>query len=91
MSSPPVSISPIRAALDDFPEDRPLVLRLAVCDETFRAICEDYTLATGRLAELRSGAAGADPDELADYVALVAELGAELQGFVRTAQRTPEG
>lgn len=87
MSSPPVATSQLRAALDRFPEDRPLLLRLAMADEAFRNVCEDYALASERLTTLRSVATLTDPAELTDYVTLVAELEAEMRTLLDIARR----
>jgi hypothetical protein len=87
LSSPPVATSKLKAALDHFPDDRPFLLRLAMADEAFRSVCEDYKLACRRLAALRSAEMHADPAELSDYVTLVAELEAEMTGLLETARR----
>ena len=78
----------LKPALDRFPGDRPLLLRLFVADEAFRAVCEDYALALDRLAAFRVAPQFGDAAALKDYETLVSELEAELSALVTRARTT---
>ena len=62
-----------------FPHHAPLIRGLAVADETFWSICEDYGLARTTLAKLQKAARGEqNAVKIAEYSALVADLEREI-------------
>lgn len=70
-----VGIAPV---LLRFPQWRTRICRLALRDEDFRALCEDYGIARKALANFE--AAGGDPPraEVGEYRQLIDELEGEL-------------
>ena len=66
--------------VERFPDQQARILRLALRDEGFRALCEEYDLARksyGRLQVSPERAA-----EVAEYRAVIAELEEEIRGFL---------
>lgn len=70
-----------------FPEKAALVRRLALRDEGFRGLCEDYALAKQSLAGFEARKDAAVRPEIADYRTVIGELEDEIAGFVSAAAR----
>ncbi len=70
--------------VERFPDQQSRILRLALSDGGFRALCEEYDLARqsyGRLQVTPERAA-----EVAEYRAVIAELEDEIRGFLGSGQ-----
>lgn len=72
--------------IERFPGDGALIRRLALKDEAFRGICEDYVLACASLSwfEARSGAK--ERPEVADYRSVIAGLEEEVAQLLQQAR-----
>jgi len=69
-----------------FPDSAALIRRLAIVDERFSSICEDYALAAATLAALRKPAKEKqDASKVAEYTMLVADLEREMSEAIRNA------
>jgi hypothetical protein len=73
----------LREAIERFPDKAPALRRLALRDQTFRSLCEDYGLAHASLAGFQARTDAADRPEIADYRALIAELETEIERSLR--------
>ena len=60
---------------------------LVLSDPPFRGICEEYALAQQSLARFEGRADAAERPEVGDYRRLIAELEAEIGGFLQAAAR----
>lgn len=79
MTDPEGSRLDLTQVLELFPDHAARIRRLAVVDETFSSICEDYALAKATLAHLEAfEATDQRAAEIADYRDLVADLEREI-------------
>jgi hypothetical protein len=86
MTDPKGSRLDLKQVLVLFPEQAPLVKRLAMESEAFRSICEDYALASSTLARLSAaGDAERNATVLSDYLLLVADLERDIAAALRSA------
>jgi hypothetical protein len=69
-----------------FPEDQDLIHRLALIDETFLGMCDEYALAQSSLAWLESREDGPHNAEVADYRSVIAELETEIDQILQRAR-----
>jgi hypothetical protein len=76
--------------LHRFPLQAPAVRRLALRDPEFRALCEDYALATASLAGFEARRDACERPEIAEYRTVLAELEAEILRCVLTARDGPD-
>jgi hypothetical protein len=72
-----------------FPDRAEEVSRLALRSETFRAICEDYGMATEALQLLETRKLPQDVEKMPEYRALIKDLESELKRELLAA--CPEG
>lgn len=87
MSEPEPPGLDLTQVLERFCGDATLIRRLAVVDDTFWSICEDYALARKTLAQLeKSEPREKHGVEIAEYVALVADLEREIVEALRNAR-----
>jgi len=66
--------------VERFPDQQARILRLALRDADFRALCEEYDLARKSYGRLQ-----ASPEreaEVAEYRAVIADLEEEIRGFL---------
>ncbi len=88
MTGPEALPFDIAQVLERFPRDAALVGRLLVESETFRSVCEDYTLARAALAQLEELQRPMHLAEIADYRALVADLEREIAEALQNAKQS---
>ena len=84
MSPTDVRHAPLAQVVERFPDRQAHILRLALRDEGFRALCEEYELARqsyGRLQVTPERAA-----EVAEYRAVIADLEEEIRGFLASGR-----
>ena len=80
MTHPDARHALLGPVVERFPDQQARILRLALCDAGFRALCEEYDLARksyGRLLVSPERAA-----EVAEYRAVIADLEEEIRGFL---------
>ena len=82
--------SDLAQVLGRFPQAAPLIRRLALADQSFRSLCEDYTLARDTLARFQAMPDAQQRPEIAEYLPVIAEIESEIIGFVQTAQGSIE-
>ena len=75
----------LAGAVARFPEAAATLRRLVSSDPQFRGICEEYALAQQSLARFEGRADAAERPEIGDYRRLIAELEAEIGGFLQAA------
>lgn len=86
---PARTVSPdLQNALEAFPEDAALVLRLFLAESGFRSVCEDYRLALEGVIAFASMKGPEPRVEVEDYRRLVGELKAEMGKAIRAARGT---
>jgi hypothetical protein len=69
-----------------FPEDHDLIQRLALIDEAFQGMCDEYALAQSSLAWLEARDDGPHNAEVDDYRSVIAELENEIDGVLQRAR-----
>lgn len=69
-----------------FSEDTMLVRRLFLENETFRSVCGDLALAIATLGDLEKSRRPEKQAVLDDYSRLIADLGQEIEEFLRVAR-----
>jgi hypothetical protein len=77
--------------VERFPKSAALLRRLALRDQTFRGLCEDYALARASLAGFEARPDAAERPEIADYRTIIAELEGEIARFVAARGRGDGG
>ena len=75
-------------AIARFPDQAPLLRRLALKDQAFRSLCEDYALALASLARFEARSDAAKRPEIADYQMVIAELESEVARFLTAPDQT---
>ena len=65
-----------------FPDDGALIRRLALKDETFRGICEEYALARASLSWFEALPDASSRPEVADFRSLIPGLELEIEQFL---------
>lgn len=72
--------------IERFPGNGALIRRLALKDEVFRAICEEYALACGSLSWFEARPDASERPEIADYKSVIAGLEDEIAQFLQNAR-----
>ena len=78
----------LACVVERFPEKAALVRRLALRDEDFRGLCEEYALAKESLATFEARPDAAVRPEIAEYRTVIAELEREISAYAM-ATRAP--
>jgi hypothetical protein len=86
MIDPETSRIDLSRVIERFPADTKLILRLAKENETFLSMCEDYSLATTRLARLLSLNRSVVSAEIEEYQDIISELGREIEISLRDSR-----
>ncbi len=69
-------------AIARFPDQTAHLRRLAIRDQSFRSLCEDYALAKASLAGFEARSDAAERPEIADYRVVIGELESEIARFL---------
>lgn len=80
MTHPDARHALLGPVVERFPDQQARILRLALRDAGFRALCEEYDLARKSYGRLQ-----VSPDraaEVAEYRAVIADLEREIRGFL---------
>ena len=72
--------APLAPVVERFPDQQAHILRLALRNEGFRALCEEYDLARKSYGRLQVSSERAA--EVAEYRSVIAELEEEIRGFL---------
>lgn len=72
--------------IERFPGDGVLIRRLALRDEAFRGICEEYVLACASLSWFEARSDVEERPEVADYRSVIASLEDEVSQFLQQAR-----
>lgn len=72
--------------IERFPGKGAVIRRLALRDEVFRAICEEYSLALNSLSWFEARPDADQRPEIADYRSVIAGLEEEIAQFLQNAR-----
>ncbi|HWK63374.1 MAG TPA: hypothetical protein VNS34_00425 [Rhizobiaceae bacterium] len=76
----------LKQIIERFPGKGSLIRRLALKDEAFRTICEEYTLARASLSWFEARPDASERPEIPDYKSVIAALEDEIQEFLKNAR-----
>jgi hypothetical protein len=76
----------LKQVIDRFPGKGSLIRRLALKDDVFRTICEEYSLARASLSWFEARPDASERPEIADYKSVIAGLEEEIGEILRNAR-----